>query len=310
MRLLGALVAILALVLITMAALGSFGPTETARAVPTPPRAATPSAASASPPPSGDRGTTAPPPRAALRQPAQPAHAAGGCDDAATTRGGRHGLDRGALRHLSGRGQRHARGAYRGRRRRRDPWRDLRGAHAERAGVGEAPPPLIQETTALDLEKAAALLRERRISSTALTEACLARIAAVEPRVNAFVTVTADIARAQAAEAEREIAAGRYRGTLHGIPVAVKDRFATKGIRTTAGSRTLKDWVPEDDATVVRKLREAGAVLLGKLGMHEFAYGISSVNPHFGDVRNPWDTTKIPGGSSGGSAVAVVMAEA
>lgn len=128
--------------------------------------------------------------------------------------------------------------------------------------------------------------------------------------VNAFITVTADLARAQAAEAEHEIAAGRYRGTLHGIPVAVKDLFATKGIRTTAGSRILKDWIPDDDATVVRKLREAGAVLLGKLGLHEFAYGISSVNPHFGDVRNPWDTTKIPGGSSGGSAVAVVVAEA
>ena len=124
------------------------------------------------------------------------------------------------------------------------------------------------------------------------------------------MTVTADLARAQAAEAEREIAAGRYRGPLHGIPVAVKDLFATKGIRTTAGSRILKDWIPEEDATVVRKLREAGAVLLGKLGMHEFAYGISSVNPHFGDVRNPWDTTRIPGGSSGGSAVAVVLAEA
>jgi len=90
----------------------------------------------------------------------------------------------------------------------------------------------------------------------------------------------------------------------------VKDLFATKGIRTTAGSRILKDWVPGEDATVVRKLREAGAILLGKLGLHEFAYGISSVNPQFGDVRNPWDTTKIPGGSSGGSAVAVVAAEA
>jgi aspartyl-tRNA(Asn)/glutamyl-tRNA(Gln) amidotransferase subunit A len=132
----------------------------------------------------------------------------------------------------------------------------------------------------------------------------------VEPRLNAFITITAELARAQAAEAEREIAAGRYRGTLHGIPVAVKDLFATQGIRTTAGSRILREWIPREDATVVRKLREAGAILLGKLGLHEFAYGISSVNPHFGDVRNPWDTTKIPGGSSGGSAVAVVAAEA
>jgi aspartyl-tRNA(Asn)/glutamyl-tRNA(Gln) amidotransferase subunit A len=124
------------------------------------------------------------------------------------------------------------------------------------------------------------------------------------------VTVTADIARAQAREAGDEIAAGRYRGPLHGIPVAVKDLFATKGVRTTAGSRILADWIPDEDATVVRHLREAGAVLLGKLGMHEFAYGVSSVNPHFGDVHNPWDTTKIPGGSSGGSAVAVAAGEA
>ena len=122
--------------------------------------------------------------------------------------------------------------------------------------------------------------------------------------------MTGDLARASAREAEREIIAGRYRGALHGIPIAVKDLFATVGIRTTAGSRILRDWVPDRDATVVRRLRESGAVLLGKLGMHEFAYGISSVNPHFGDVHNPWDPTRIPGGSSGGSAVAVVAGEA
>ena len=170
--------------------------------------------------------------------------------------------------------------------------------------------PATTETIHLTLEDAAALVRDRRVSPAELTEACLTRIEAVEPRLNAFITVTADLARAQAREATAEIAAGRYRGPLHGIPVAVKDLFATKGIRTTAGSRILADWVPDDDATVVRKLREAGAVLLGKLGLHEFAYGVSSVNPHFGDVHNPWDTTKIPGGSSGGSAVAVVAGEA
>ena len=170
--------------------------------------------------------------------------------------------------------------------------------------------PAVSDTIHLTLEEAAALVRDRRISPTELTEACLARIEAVESRLNAFVTVTADLARAQAREAADEIAAGRYRGPLHGIPVAVKDLFATKGIRTTAGSRILADWIPDEDATVVRRLREAGAVLLGKLGLHEFAYGISSVNPHFGDVHNPWDTTKIPGGSSGGSAVAVVAGEA
>jgi aspartyl-tRNA(Asn)/glutamyl-tRNA(Gln) amidotransferase subunit A len=170
--------------------------------------------------------------------------------------------------------------------------------------------PAISETIHLTLEDAAALVRDRRVTPSELTEACLARIESVEPRLNAFVTVTADLARAQAREATDEIAGGRYRGPLHGMPIAVKDLFATKGIRTTAGSRILADWVPADDATVVRKLREAGAVLLGKLGLHEFAYGISSVNPHFGDVHNPWDTTKIPGGSSGGSAVAVVAGEA
>ena len=166
------------------------------------------------------------------------------------------------------------------------------------------------ETVQLTLEDAAALVRDRRVSPSELTEACLARIEAVEPQLNAFVTVTRDLARAQAREATAEIKSGRYRGPLHGIPVAVKDLFATQGIRTTAGSRILADWIPDEDATVVRKLREAGAVLLGKLGMHEFAYGVSSVNPHFGDVHNPWDATKIPGGSSGGSAVAVAAGEA
>ena len=163
---------------------------------------------------------------------------------------------------------------------------------------------------ARSLEDAATGIRSRKLSAVELTEACLERIARVEPELNAFITVTADLARRQAAEADREIAAGRYRGPLHGIPVAVKDLFATQGVRTTAGSRILKDWVPDRDAAVVERLRDAGAILLGKLGLHEFAYGISSVNPHFGDVRNPWDPTKIPGGSSGGSAVAVVAGEA
>jgi aspartyl-tRNA(Asn)/glutamyl-tRNA(Gln) amidotransferase subunit A len=166
------------------------------------------------------------------------------------------------------------------------------------------------ETVYRTLEDAADAIRGRGLSPVALTEACLARIDALEPRLNAFITVTAELAREQARQAEREIESGNYKGPLHGIPVAVKDLFATNGIRTTAGSRILADWVPDEDATVVRKLREAGAVLVGKLGLHEFAYGISSVNPHYGDVRNPWDTTKIPGGSSGGSAVAVVAGEA
>ena len=155
------------------------------------------------------------------------------------------------------------------------------------------------------IEAAARLVRERRMSPLELVEAALARAAELR-RLNAFITVTADLAREQAREAEREIAAGRYRGPLHGIPIGVKDLFATSGIRTTAGSRVLGDWIPTEDATVVHQLNEAGGVLVGKLNMHEFAYGISSVNPHYGDVRNPYDETRIPGGSSGGSAVAVV----
>src|SRR5438093_250763 len=226
------------------------------------------------------------------------------------------GLDRGALRYLARCGQRHARSAHCRRGGGGDPRRDLRRAGTRDATSGEAPlaqgssVPVIGETISLALEEAAGLGRERRVSPVELTEACLAGIEAVEPRLSAFVTVTADLARAQAREAEGEIVAGHYRGPLHGIPVAVKDLFATKGIRTTAGSRILANGAPKDESTVVRKLHEAGAVLLGKLGLHEFAYGISSVNPHFGDVRNPWDTTKIPGGSSGGSAVAVVAGEA
>ena len=162
----------------------------------------------------------------------------------------------------------------------------------------------------LGIEEAAALIRSRQVSPVDLTDACLARMEALEPKLNAFITVTADLAREEARQAEREIVSGGYRGPLHGIPVAAKDLFATRGVRTTAGSRILRDWIPSTDATVVRKLRDAGAVLLGKLGMHEFAYGISSVNPHFGDVHNPWDPRRIPGGSSGGSAVAVVAREA
>lgn len=157
----------------------------------------------------------------------------------------------------------------------------------------------------LTIAEAAGLLRERQTTSVALTEACLARIEAVEPRLNAFITVTADEALEQARAADGELAHGYDRGPLHGIPVAVKDLCATKGIRTTAGSRILEDWIPEEDATVVTRLKEAGAVILGKLNLHEFAYGVTSNNAFFGAVRNPWDPERHPGGSSGGSGAAV-----
>jgi len=143
------------------------------------------------------------------------------------------------------------------------------------------------------------------VSPVALTEAALARIEALNPALNAFMTVTADRALAAARTAEAEIAEGRYRGPLHGVPLAVKDLFATEGVRTTGGSKLLADWVPDHDAAVVERLKAAGAVLLGKTGMHELAYGTTSNNALYGPVRNPWDPTCHPGGSSGGSAAAV-----
>lgn len=148
-------------------------------------------------------------------------------------------------------------------------------------------------------------LRSGKVSSAAMTEDLLARIASSNGVLNAFVTVTEDLARDQARQADAELASGQDRGPLHGIPVAVKDLFATKGIRTTAGSKLFEDWVPDYDASVVTRLREAGAVLLGKTGMHELAYGPTSINPFFGAVRNPWDPDRDAGGSSGGSASAV-----
>ena len=160
------------------------------------------------------------------------------------------------------------------------------------------------ELCVLSLEDAARLVASKQVSPVELTDATLARVASLNPALNAFITVTEEQARAAAREAEREIAAGRYRGPLHGIPVAVKDLFATKGVRTTAGSKILRDWVPDYDATVVTKLAEAGAVGLGKLGLHEFAFGTTSDNVHFGAVRNPWNLDHVPGGSSGGSGAA------
>ncbi len=162
---------------------------------------------------------------------------------------------------------------------------------------------------ALTLAEAARLLQGRELSPLELTEACLRRIEALEPRLNSFITVTAEEALAQARRATEELARGERRGPLHGLPVAIKDLLDTAGVRTTAGSRVLAQRVPEEDATAVARLREAGAVVLGKLNLHEFAFGATSVNPHYGPVRNPWDTGRIAGGSSGGSATAVAAGE-
>jgi len=149
-------------------------------------------------------------------------------------------------------------------------------------------------------------LRLREISPVEITRECLRRIDALNPALNAFITVMADSALDDARRAEAEIARGNWRGPLHGIPISLKDLIDTAGVRTTAASALYKDRIPNDDAPLVQRLRTAGAVILGKTNLHEFAYGGSSLISYFGDIHNPWDQGKITGGSSGGSATAVI----
>jgi len=161
------------------------------------------------------------------------------------------------------------------------------------------------------IETIGELFRKRKVSPVEIAKLMLHRIERLNPKLNAYITVTAELALAQAKKAESELFAprgrkgSRDRGPLHGIPISLKDNIFTKGIRTTAGSKILVGFVPEHDAAVVAQLKEAGAVILGKTNLHEFAYGVTNNNPHYGPVRNPWDLTRIPGGSSGGSAAAV-----
>ncbi len=149
-------------------------------------------------------------------------------------------------------------------------------------------------------------LRRKEISPVEITRDCLARIERVNPSLNAFITVMSESAMEQARRAESEIGHGEWRGALHGVPVALKDLIDTAGVRTTAASALYKDRVPLEDAEVVRRLRQAGAIIVGKNNLHEFAYGGSSLISYFGEVHNPWDVGRIAGGSSGGSAAAVV----
>jgi len=151
----------------------------------------------------------------------------------------------------------------------------------------------------------AELFRKRSASPVELTKKCLDRIAQLNPRLNAFITVTAESAMAQARQAEAEIFRGDWRGPLHGIPIGLKDIIDTAGVKTTAASEIFKDRVPAEDAEVVKRLKTAGAVILGKQNLHEFAYGGSSIVSYYGEVRNPWNTAHIAGGSSGASAAAV-----
>ncbi len=163
----------------------------------------------------------------------------------------------------------------------------------------------LDELTRLSIAEAGEQVRRRVLSPAELTRAYLERIQRQDGDLLAYITVLSAEPLAAATAAQEEIARGHYRGPLHGIPIALKDLMLTRGIRTTCGSRILRDWVPDADATVAARLSEAGAILLGKLNMHEFAYGPTGVNPHYGTPRNPWDRQRMPGGSSSGSAVAV-----
>ncbi len=161
------------------------------------------------------------------------------------------------------------------------------------------------ELNSLDLLDAAQRVTRGEVSPIELTAACLERIAGLDAQVNAFITVTADAAVEEARTAELELARGDSCGPLAGVPIAVKDLFDTAGVRTTAGSSFFSERVPDRDATVVEKLRTAGAVLLGKLNMHEWALGVTNDNPHYGACHNPLALDRITGGSSGGSAAAL-----
>ena len=157
----------------------------------------------------------------------------------------------------------------------------------------------------LSLADAASKVRTREVSPVDLVQAALARIRATDDILRSYITVFEEQALQVAKAAEIMAAAGHNLGPLHGIPIALKDNIALRGTRTTAGSKVLGDWVPDADATIVTRLRRAGAIFIGKTNMHEFAWGGTSANPHYGAVRNPWNTERFPAGSSGGSGVAV-----
>src|ERR1700730_8501907 len=189
-----------------------------------------------------------------------------------------------------------------------------RGATAAAAQTGHPRPPATpapmpastsEALTGLTLAEASARMRSGTVTSTELVSACLARIDVYNPKINAFITVTRDAALAQAKALDAEQRAGKSRGPLHGIPIALKDNIDTAGVRTTAASAVFDDRVPTEDAEVARRLAAAGAVVVGKANLHEFAMGGTSATSYYGPGRNPWALERNPGGSSGGSAAAV-----
>lgn len=161
----------------------------------------------------------------------------------------------------------------------------------------------------LSVAEAGRLIRRRELSPVELTQACLQRIERLDGRINAFITVTGEQAIAAARQAEAEIAGGSHRGPLHGIPVGLKDIFGVANVRMTGGSKILAENVATEDSVATARLKAAGAVFLGKLNLHEFAFGATGVNPHYGPARNPWDAERITGGSSSGSGAAVAGGE-
>ena len=161
------------------------------------------------------------------------------------------------------------------------------------------------ELITLTISELAPRIKAREISPVELTEAALAQADRLQPTLNSFITILHEQARNQAREAEAELMRGEYRGPLHGIPIGIKDNIATAGIRTTVGSKVLADQIPEEDALAVSKCKEAGAIIMGKENLEEFAAGPTSNNPHYGAVHNPWDLDHIPGGSSGGGGANV-----
>jgi aspartyl-tRNA(Asn)/glutamyl-tRNA(Gln) amidotransferase subunit A len=153
------------------------------------------------------------------------------------------------------------------------------------------------------------LIKKRKVSPVDVVKAHLARVEALEPALNSFITFLPEQALEEASKAEQEIQSGHYRGPLHGIPMGLKDLLYVKGVRNTSGSKIFDDFIPDYDSTLTLKLREAGAILLGKLNLHQFAYGPTGENPDYGNMHNPWDRERIPGGSSGGSASAAASGQ-
>jgi aspartyl-tRNA(Asn)/glutamyl-tRNA(Gln) amidotransferase subunit A len=162
-----------------------------------------------------------------------------------------------------------------------------------------------QEIVQFTISTLASSLKRKDISPVEVIQLFLDRVDTLNPQLNAYLTICANDALAQAKQAETEIAKGSYRSALHGIPFSLKDNIATKGIRTTAGAKMLWDWIPNCDATVATSLKQAGGIFIGKTNMHEWASGGTTINPFYGTTHNPWDLTRISGGSSGGSAAAV-----